>query len=181
MALLMALTSTNSTAATIRKLMRAVIRSPTRIGVLRMENFTLLKSALPKTAEMTCIRTPLERAVTTALNAAPMMNPMARSSMLPLKANSLNSLMTPFICPPFSSEIPQLVRQAPQGLASVADRVLLVRRELRHRPGFTLGDEPGVVAEAARPPGLEPDPAPTRAAPAALPPFPRPQPRDAPA
>src|SRR5437762_11236000 len=107
---------------------------------------------------MTCIRTPLDRAVTTALNAAPMMKPMARSSMLPLKANSLNSLMTPLIRAPSSSEIPQLLRQASQGLPPVADGVLLLRRELRHRPGFTLGDEPGVVAEASGSPGLEPDP-----------------------
>src|SRR6266700_3377780 len=55
--------------------------------------------------------------------------------------------------------MPQLVRRASQGLAPVADRVLLLRRELRHGPGLALWDEPGVVAEAPGPVWLEADPA----------------------
>src|SRR3954447_21963077 len=48
------------------------------------------------------------------------------------------------------------VEQRPRSAAAVADRVLLVRRELGHRASVVAvsGDERGVVAEAAVAPGV---------------------------
>src|SRR2546429_3669526 len=115
------------------------------------------------------VRMSLTSASPTAPNAVPITRATARSTTLPRGRNCLTSARMPFFSAIPSSflrsprwtalKVPQLLRQPPQGLPPVADRVLLVRRELRHRPGFTLRDEPGVVAAAARPPALEPDPA----------------------
>src|SRR5947209_16158900 len=119
------------------------------------------------------VRMSLTSAFTTAPNAVPITTATARSTTLPRSRNCLNSARMPFFSAIPSSflrsprwtalKVPQLLRQPPQGLPPVADRVLLVRREFRHRPCLAhldthVGDEPGVVAEASGPPGLEPDP-----------------------
>ena len=55
----------------------------------------LLKSGLPKSAAMIGVRRSLTRALTTAVNAAPMTTATARSTTLPRRMKSRNSLRAP--------------------------------------------------------------------------------------
>ena len=87
----MNLTTTNSAPASSRKLTRSVRNSPYRITAPLTVKKSELKSCLPKMAATNCIITFLASDSMILANAAPMMKPSARSSMLPLIAKLLNS------------------------------------------------------------------------------------------